>query len=81
MSLAQTLAAGPRPVRKGPGCTVGTVLRSLPEDESAALAVMLSDSAWESETVARTLRDEIGVNVQGQTVARHRRGGCSCEPR
>lgn len=81
MSLAAQLTQGPPPLRKGPGCTVGTLLRSLPPDEGAALAVMLDDQNWTAEAVGRLITAEVGVKVQGGTVARHRRGACGCEPR
>lgn len=58
---------------------MGTLLRSLPADEREALAHMLADEGWRSESVAKVVTSEVGVTLRGQTVARHRRAACSCE--
>lgn len=81
MSLATAAKQGPPSARKGPRCTVGTLLDSLPADEADALATMLEDMAWTGEAIGKLITAEVGVRVQGGTVARHRRGACSCEPR
>ena len=59
---------------------MGTLLRSLPDVEAAALSAMLADEAWQAETIAKAVASEVRVPLKGGTVARHRRGGCSCEP-
>lgn len=80
MSLAGALQAGPTSTRRGPRCSVDTLLRSLPDEESRALAVMLADDGWLGSNVAKVIRKEVGVSISGTTIQRHRRGDCSCEP-
>lgn len=81
MSLAAVKAAGPTPARKGSPCTVGVLLLALPETEAEALTGLLDDPLWQSEQIAKTLQAEVGSTIAGTTIARHRRGGCKCEPR
>lgn len=80
MSLAEALQAGPKGSRRGPRCSVNTLLRSLPDVESRALAAMLDDDGWLGSDIAKVIRSEVDVSISGTTVQRHRRGDCSCEP-
>jgi hypothetical protein len=81
VSFAELATTGPRVTLKGPRCTVGIFLESLPPAEEDGLGILLApDSGWESEAIAREITAR-GPSVKGQTVARHRRGGCSCELR
>lgn len=80
MSLAGALQAGPTSTRRGPRCSVHTLLRSLPDVESRALATMLDDNGWLGSDIAKVIRSEVGVTISGTTIQRHRRGDCSCEP-
>ena len=81
MSFAALALTGPGTRRKGPRCTVGTFLETLPAVEEEGLGVMLApESGWESEAIAKEIQ-AAGTRVTGTTVARHRRGGCSCELR
>ena len=83
MSLAAALTAGPTHTRKGPGCSVGLLLAQLPDSERAALLAMLADPDWNAEAIADRVsaEEDIHVTIQGQTIARHRRGRCSCGTR
>lgn len=87
MSLATARETGPRNLTRGPACGVGRTIQVLTEkadtDEQASidlanLYLILDDPQWTAEDIAYELRDT-GYNVQGPTVARHRRGGCKCE--
>ncbi len=81
MSLAAALQSGPPPTRKGPRCSVGVILDSLPDQDSQALQDALdARHRWTAEQIAELIRTEVKTRIMGQTVARHRRGACSCEP-
>lgn len=78
MSFAALVGTKPPRTRKGPACSVGIFLEALPEEEARGLAALLDpDSGWSSEAIARAIQ-EAGGEIIGQTVGRHRRGGCSC---
>lgn len=76
MTLATKLATPPGP-RKGPDCSMGTILRTLPEQESQAVQAALDNPDWTAAALARLLTQE-GHRVQDNTVRRHRRGDCLC---
>jgi hypothetical protein len=81
VSFAELALTGPGTGRTGPSCTVGIFLESLPAVEEEGLGAMLaSDSGWQSEAIAKEIQ-AVGTRITGTTVARHRRGGCSCELR
>lgn len=80
MSLSAALAEGPSKIRKGPPCRLG-LLVSLGGDDGQALAAMLDDPAWSGAEIARALDEHVGLHTAVQTVNRHRRRECSCEPR
>ena len=79
MALADLIAAGPSRGYRGPECAVGRILRTLPPEEADALRVMIApDSPWHNEEVSRLLRSEHSIGIAGQTIGRHKRGGCQC---
>jgi len=85
VSLETLVAAGPPRTRKGPGCSVGIALASLPDSESIALTAMLAsnptlDGGWKNVDISEAIKGS-GIRIKGETIARHRRGGCSCESR
>jgi len=84
MSLETLVAAGPPRTRKGPGCSVGIALASLPDSESTALTAMLASQpdlgGWKNVDISEAIKGS-GIRIKGETIARHRRGGCSCESR
>jgi hypothetical protein len=53
------------------------LLLKLDKDDRDALVTALIDSAIPSTFIARALKKE-GFDVQGQSLARHRRGECRC---
>jgi len=77
----------PTPAKKGPTCTVGLILDVLPEGESEALVAMMDERdsigrrTWQGKDIAGLLAREHDIAVQGETINRHRRGGCICESR
>ncbi|MBT2395241.1 hypothetical protein [Streptomyces sp. ISL-100] len=69
------------PTRKGPPCTVGTVLASVDGETGAALRRILGTPEVSSTAIAEVLNQH-GREVTSYTVARHRRRGaahgCRC---
>lgn len=67
-------------------CTIARIKTHLTEDEAADLERALAERAgggWriEGTSIARALSKLLGeraYNIKGQTVQRHRNGGCSC---
>jgi hypothetical protein len=76
MSLSDRLALGPEPVVSGSPCSVGELLRSLPNDEREALEAMLA-GAWSASAIHDAVTGE-GYDVGRQTINRHRRSECRC---
>lgn len=75
MSLADDLA-NEVPVRKGPPCSVSTLLRQLDADDRAAVQAAL-DGPQSHAHIARTLRKH-GHPIGDNTIQRHRRAECAC---
>lgn len=75
MSLKEAL--GSEKILRTNVCTVETLLLKLDKDDRDALVTALIDSAIPSTFIARALKKE-GFDVQGQSLARHRRGECRC---
>lgn len=68
---------------RGNGCTVKTLLSTLPNIEQADVNEALKTDAYGS-TIAQLLNRKYGTRLTGQTIQRHRRGingmdGCQCE--
>ena len=62
--------------RKGPQCSIVAILDALDDDDRAALvAAFVSDQP--STSIARALLT-VNVRIAPTTLARHRRGECSC---
>ena len=78
MGLADALAMERMP--KGPKCSVGQLLESLPDGEAVVLADALGDPLLTGTVIARALAAE-GYNAKPATVLRHRRGDCLCGDR
>lgn len=71
---AMTAESGP----KGPRCTVGTLLESLPDDEAQKLSDLLDkplpSGRWvEATRIAAVLKDQGIDYVTASTLQRHRR--------
>jgi hypothetical protein len=63
-------------VRKGPPCSVCTLIESLPDGESQALVTLLSDPGVRYSWLADQLRDQGIADIDAGGYARHARGGC-----
>lgn len=75
MSLLADIRAE-QEAQSGPKCSFQTVMASLtPEDAADVLAAI--DEGRKSSAISRALRKR-GVDLGEYTIARHRRGGCSC---
>jgi hypothetical protein len=74
-TLAAALAEAGKPsVGK---CSIGQLIDKLDDLDRQALLNAFS-SELKGEQIAAALRSE-GHQVQGQTIQRHRRGGCNCD--
>ena len=75
MSLLADIRAE-QAAQPGPKCSFPTVMASLaPEDAADVLAAI--DEGRKSSAIARALRKR-GVELGEYTIARHRRGACTC---
>ena len=79
MSLRDEVADVVRGIHKGPTCTVGKMLRAMPDDLAAEVEDVMADDGVPMTAVARVLKARGIPNVPAsQTFARHKRGECSC---
>lgn len=76
LNLNAQLNTGPK-VRKGPPCTMRTVLEALSDEDRGALEAALTDMTQPHAHIYRVLREN-GVEISINTVHRHRRGECAC---
>ena len=74
MSLSERIA-GYVPARKGGSCLTCSLLHSLPDGESEALANALADPRFSNMGLSKILKDE-GYSLASSTIGRHRRGEC-----
>ena len=79
MSLAAALAAETGRKRAHSRCTVDILLDVMCDDDRNALMRAFASDAT-SASIARALRSE-NHDIAQQTLARHRKGECACEPR
>lgn len=77
MSLAELFAEAPEPSIKGPRCSVGRLLASLPEADADVLRQVMADDAWTAKRIAERLRHK-DIDVSQYTLNRHRNGECLC---
>ena len=75
VSLLEEIAAVP-PV-KGPRCSVASFMDGLDPDDAADLRTALT-SAYMTSAIYRALRKRYPNTPNENTLARHRRGACSC---
>ena len=75
VSLLDEIAASP-PV-KGPRCTVSTFIDGLSPEDAADLRTALT-SSYMTSAIYRALRKHYPNTPSENTLARHRRGVCSC---
>ena len=62
----------------GATCSVSKVMENMPEDEAAALRIVLSDNSIDSMTIEVWLGRK-GHTLRRHTISRHRRGECTCQ--
>jgi hypothetical protein len=77
MDLAQALAA--TAPKKGPSCSIGKFLEG--RDDRAQLESALTDTNLQTAHLTRALGLIAGMKFDPQSVSRHRKGACNCEPR
>ena len=65
-------------IRQGSTCKVALIIPKLDDESAQDLAELIADLNVNAELIGRTLR-AMGHPIQGQTIARHRRGDCLCE--
>lgn len=81
MKLSDLADERPPPEVKGPRCTVARIVAKVDDADRAVLAGWLADAdAYPVAWIAEQLRT-VGHWITPATVARHRRGACSCEAR
>ena len=73
MALAETEDV--QPLRKGPLCSVCTLLKTMDTEDVATLTRWMGDVALNSSTIAARLK-AAGRDIAGQTISRHRAGRC-----
>lgn len=76
MTLADRLSE-PQLVKKGPACSVATILRRSTEEDAAALTAALADERFLLAHIHAALQAE-GHPISQGTLRRHRRGECAC---
>lgn len=64
-------------VKKGPECSIPTILAALPPDQAEFARLALANPHAPGTEIARSLAD-LGHKVAVCTVQRHRRGDCRC---
>lgn len=77
MGLADEARAQQGTVSKGPVCGIRRLLSALPDEDRDDLITLLDDPMVFASVIAQVLQDR-GFRIQGGTIARHRRGACSC---
>lgn len=78
MSLADDLLAPPPSTRIY--CGVAKALSELDTETAERLRAALADFHWTAAALARTLAAH-DINVNDQSISRHRRGDCRCPSR
>lgn len=58
-------------------CSVARILDALDDNDRAWLSIVLVDPEEQSAAIGRTLT-RAGHRIAGTTIARHRRGDCTC---
>ena len=75
-SVTDLLAAAQPKPKKGPSCSVCTLIASLPPEESAALVALLSDPGVRYTWLADQLRAQGIADIDAPAYGRHSRGAC-----
>jgi len=61
--------------KRGPACSVCTLLSRLPKADREALQAALDDKSYTGTAIARALQSE-GHNIRSHTLVRHRNKEC-----
>lgn len=64
---------------KGPRCAVALALEAMDDDDAAVLQAALDDKQGKQASVISRALKAVGHEVGGYSLARHRRGDCSCD--
>lgn len=64
-------------LKRGPACSIPTILAALPPDQAEFARLALANPHAPGTEIARSLA-ELGHKVAVCTVQRHRRGDCRC---
>lgn len=78
--LLTIIAARDAANHPGPSCKIAQLLSSLDEEDRAGLIIAFQDLGITTTAIYKGLR-RAGYDISQSTVARHRRGDCTCEPR
>lgn len=63
---------------KGPRCTTGFALATLPDDKAAFLRQLIDDPQVTYPKIEEFSVEDFGVRLPASSVARHARGQCAC---
>ncbi len=76
MSLRQLLATV-QDAKKGPTCSIKTIIDSLSKEDAEALAEAFANPTVSGRAITKALRAD-GHDTRDHSVNRHRRGLCLC---
>lgn len=77
MGMYDELLSESDTIRKLP-CTMVAVFKSCTQPDKTDLEKALADRGIYGSVIARKIKDTYGIRITGNTVQRHRNGGCSC---
>lgn len=77
MSAYEDARAKVAPLKKGPRCTMGSLLRTLTPDDRTALQDDLDNPFVQGTRIGKALA-EMGSPIGQHVLDRHRRGDCGC---
>lgn len=77
-NLKAALDALPR-TKKGPRCGVATLVAALSKEDAKELQEALRSDQIQSAALAQALSKAYRSELTQHTIARHRRGHCSCQ--
>lgn len=78
-TLTAALAKAPKP-QKGPPCSIGVVLGTIPETDAPGWDAEIRRGAFTDRQIATALNELCGSDVKFYSVGHHRKGDCQCEP-
>lgn len=75
-SLLEEFLAAPR--RPYPRCSISAVQEQLTDERREKLTAAIAEHSIEASRIAHVLKDWGHGHIKAPTIARHRRGDCSC---